>query len=208
MRHLTLSLALCAGVAFSGCATAPAPKDYSEFDRRQPRSILVLPPINESTEVRATYSFYTTTIRPLAELGYYVFPLVIVDQFMKENGLPGPEEMHQVSLEKLHEAFGADTVLYITIEKFGSKYQVIASNTIVYSRAKLVDCRSGTVLWEERVQTIVSGQAGFIEAAVEQVLNSLTDRPHSAAQVASHQLLTPTGKGLPKGPRHPEYTKP
>ena len=49
----------------SGCATVK-PKDYSEFRRAQPRSILVLPPINQTTEVIAPYSLLTTTTRPIA----------------------------------------------------------------------------------------------------------------------------------------------
>lgn len=199
-------LLIAAGFSFTGCATVP-PKDYTEMRKSRPRSILVLPPVNESTDVRASYSMLTTTTRPLAEMGYYVLPVVLVDHYLKENGLTVPAEMHQAPLEKLHEVFGADTVLFITIEQYGSKYQVLASNTIVHARAKLVDCRTGANLWEGRAETVYSGQSGLIEALVTQVLNKLTDQAHTVAAMASYQLLTLPGQGLLRGPKHPEYGK-
>ena len=84
-------------MALAGCQT-PTPKDYTAFRQSRPKSILVLPPINATTEVGATYSMYTTMTRPIAELGYYVFPVVVVDQFMKENGLTMPADMQQAML--------------------------------------------------------------------------------------------------------------
>lgn len=190
----------------TGCTTV-APKDYTAFRQSRPRSILVLPPINETTEVNASYSFLTTNTRPLAELGYYVFPVVVVDQYFKQNGVTVPDEMQKVPLPKLHEVFGADAVLYLTVEKYGSKYQVLASTSYVYARGKLVDCRSGTLLWEGSVRTEYAGQSGLLEALVTQVMNKLTDQPHNVAALASMQLFMPPGQGLLKGPRHPEVGK-
>ncbi len=199
---------LCISVSFlllfSGCATVE-PKDYTEFRKSKPHSILVLPPLNESTEIGATYSVLTTTTRPLAELGYYVFPVAIVDQYLKENGLTVPGDMHQAPLSKLHDVFGADAVLYLTVKQYGSKYQVFASNTVVTIMGKLVDCRTGTTLWIGKAQAINNGQSGLIEALVTQVLNKLTDQAHIVATMASYQLLLPPSQGLLKGPRHPEY---
>ena len=205
-RSILVPSSIVAALWFSGCATVP-PKDYTELRKSHPRSILVLPPRNETNEVIAPYSLLTTTTRPLAELGYYVFPVVVVDQFLKENGLTVADDVHQAPLEKIRDVFGADAVLYITVEKYGSKYQLISSNTIVYARAKLVDCHTGTILWENRAQAIYSGQSGILEALVTQVLNKLTDQAHTVAAMASYQLFTMPGQGLLKGPRHPEAGK-
>lgn len=193
------ALALLAG----GCVTKP-PKDYTELRKARPRSILVLPPLNETPDVKASYSVLTTTTRPLAELGYYVFPVVMVDQFLKENGLTVPGEMHAAPIEKFREVFGADAVLYIVVENYGTKYQVIASTTLVQARAKLVDARTGVVLWENNVVANGGGQSGLIEAVVQQVMSSIFDQAHSVAIMASNQLFHQPGQGLLKGPRHPE----
>lgn len=195
-------------IALTGCANV-APKDYTEFRKSRPRSVLVLPPVNESADARATYSVLTTTTRPLAELGYYVVPVVIVDHFLKENGLTMPAEMHQAPLEKLREVFGADSVLYITVEQYGTKYQLVASNTLVHARAKLVDARSGVVIWEGTARASSGGQSGLIEAVVEQVMSKLMDTAHIVAMAASEQLVAPRipSQGLLKGFRHPEAGK-
>lgn len=203
----SLVLITVAGILlFTGCATVP-PKDYTAFRQSNPRSILVLPPVNESNEVMAPYSLLTTVTRPLSELGYYVVPVVMADHLLKENGMTLPAEMHQAPLEKLRLVFGADAVLYITIEKYGSKYQLLASNTVVFARAKLLDARTGTELWQGRANTTYGGQSGLIEALVEQVLNKLVDQAHNVAAMASIQLITLPGQGLLKGPRHPEFGK-
>lgn len=201
-----LSLVLFFLLLMAGCKTIP-PKDYTAFRQSDPHSILVLPPINESTEVIASYSVLTTVTRPLSELGYYVIPVVMVDQLMKENGLALPAEMHQAPLAKLREVFGADAVLYLTVEKYGSKYQLISSNSIVFLRAELVDARTGTKIWDGRSEAVYSGQAGVIEALVTQVMNKLFDQAHQVAAMATAQLLLPKGQGLPLGPRHPDYGK-
>ena len=72
-------------MVFTGCATKPY--DYTNLRAHPPRSILVLPPINESTDTRGTYGYLSTVTKPLAEMGYYVYPVAVVNQFMKENGL-------------------------------------------------------------------------------------------------------------------------
>jgi hypothetical protein len=202
MKPFMLSFAALI-LLLSGCATV-TPKDYTEFRKSSPRSILVLPPLNESTDVLAPYSVLTTTTRPLAELGYYVFPVVLVDQYLKENGLTVPGEMHQAPLQKLHEVFGADAVLYLTVEKYGSKYQVISSTTMVHLRAKLVDARTGVVLWEGNAKAENAGQSGLIEAVVTQIVSKAFDQAHGVAAMASAQLVAIPQTGLLRGPRHPE----
>lgn len=203
MRACRLAFAAMALLTLSACATK-APKDYSLFRQSKPKSILVLPPLNESADVNASYSLLTTTTRPIAEMGYYVFPIAMVDQFMKENGLTVAGEMHQAPLAKLRDVFGADAVLYLTVLSYGSKYQVIATNTVVKCRGKLVDARSGATLWEDTTEVVYSGQSGLLEAVVQQVMNKIFDQAHGVAAMASTQMFMAPAQGLLKGPRHPE----
>jgi len=135
----------------SGCATQPS-YDYSAFRQSKPRSIVVLPPLNLSPDVRATYSMLATVTRPLAESGYYVLPVALVDQTFRENGVTEPGEMHQVPPAKLAEIFGADAALYISIEEYGAKYMIISSEVIVAATARLIDTRSGQLLWEGKAR--------------------------------------------------------
>jgi hypothetical protein len=201
MRNRLLLLPLLALIA-AGCQ---APKDYTEYRKHYPKSILVLPPLNNSTEILGGYSVLTTATRPIAEMGYYVYPVVVVDQFMKANGLPGPHEMHEAPLNKLREIFGADAVLYITVEQYGTKYQLIASTTTVQLKAKLVDTQTGTCLWEN-TSVAQAGNSGVLEAVVSQVVSKLSDQAHDIAAMSSFQLVSGRG-GLLHGHRHPDFAK-
>ncbi len=71
-----------------GCATTTTPPfDYGAYVQHMPASILVIPPRNESVEVMAPYIYLSTITRPLAERGYYVFPVAVIEKLMKENGI-------------------------------------------------------------------------------------------------------------------------
>ncbi len=133
-----------------------APLDYAPYRAHLPRSIVVLPPLNETTDVNAPYVYLSTITRPLAESGYYVFPVAAIDAFMKENGLPTAGEMQGVRLEKLREVLGADAVLYVTIEGWGPKYRIITSDTVVKARARLVD-KDGYGLFSALGDLVVTG---------------------------------------------------
>ena len=184
-----------------------------QFRELMPRSILVLPPINESVDVNATYSWLTTASRPIAEKGFYVYPVAIVDEFLKENGLPDPEDMHAAPLDKLGEVFGADAVLYVTIEKYGQKFELVQSTATVFARAELVDIKSGQSIWKNRVNYSHSSSgneqsgllAAIVTAAVAQIGNTVSDVPHDAARLANDDLFDNRFRGLLFGPSHPRF---
>lgn len=199
------------GVMMAGCASAP-PYDYTNFRQHPPRSILVLPPLNQSTAVEGTYGYLSAVTMPLAELGYYVFPVAVVDQFLKENGMPTAGEMHQVPLSKVSEIIGADAVLFLTLEAYGTKYVLVSSQTTVRARGKLVDTRTGITLWEGvGMAQKASGGTGsvlgdIIAAAITQVVESSTDEAHRLCDEANANLLMRANHGLLYGPYHPKYT--
>jgi hypothetical protein len=200
-------------IALSILACSCAAKvDYTLYRSRVPRSILILPPQNSTTVVEASYSYLSTASRPLAEAGYYVFPVAVIDALMKENGLPTPDEMHSVSLNKIKEIIGADAVLYVTIEDWGTKYYVIGSSTVVRAGARLVDVETGATLWTGAAfasQDSGGGGGGLIgalvAAAVYSVLSSLADQTHELSRLATTNMVFNSNNGLLFGPRHPEY---
>ena len=197
--------------ALHGCAAVPD-KDYSAFRANMPRSILVLPPVNESIEAEASYSYLTVASEAIGEQGYYVYPVAVIDEFMKDNGLPDPEDMHAVPLAKIEEIIGPDAVLYITLEEFGQKFELLTSTTRVRARASLVDVDTGQELWNNDVNHAVgSASTGggllgeVLNAAINQIGNTLNDKVHDAARLAHRQLVATPGQGLLYGPRHPAF---
>ncbi len=205
MKKIGLLLIACAIAVLSGCAVQPY--DYTAINAAKPKSILVIPPTSESTDVNSTYTFLSTISKPLAEQGYYVFPVAVVDTFMKENGLPTPDEMNSIPLEKIRDVTGADAVLYVNINQWGQKFQLISSVTIIDSDVRLVDTRTGTLLWHAKIQAQQGssdgggGLAGAIVGAIaEQIASAIVDKTYGLS--AQHNLLAVTNKtrGLPQGP--------
>ncbi|MFQ3201975.1 MAG: hypothetical protein ACI9SK_002713 [Zhongshania sp.] len=202
-------------LAFSLVACQVAPYDYSALEASQPRSILVIPPLNESVDVNAPYTFISTVSKPIAEKGYYVFPVAVIDQFLKANGLPSPGEMNGVPLQKLREIIGADAVLYTTINQWGQKFQLLNSATIVDSNLKLIDARSGELLWTARAfaqQSSGDGGGGLagaiIGAIVEQIAGSIVDRTPALSSAANAVAINAPNQGLLPGPYLPEESHP
>ena len=197
-----------------GCA-APKTVDYSAYKQARPKSILVLPPLNESPDVKATYSMLSQVTFPLAEAGYYVMPIAVVDETFRHNGLTNPADIHGLSPAKLNEIFGADAGLYITVKEYGTSYMLISSETVVTASATLVDLKTGTTLWtgsarassEEGNNGNNGGLVGMlITAAVKQIINTSTDAGHPIAGITSQRLLSAGQRtGLLYGPRSPKY---
>ncbi|MDD1635854.1 MAG: DUF799 domain-containing protein [Methylococcaceae bacterium] len=165
--------------------------------------------MNQTTDVNAPYTYLSTITRPLTECGYYVFPVAVVDAYMKENGLPSPEEMHGVALDKIRNIIGADAVLYVTIEEWGQKYIVVQSITTIKAKARLIDTASGEVIWQG-TQAVSQGSGGggdpiamLITAAVTQIINTMVDYTHDLSRVANYTMIYDANQGFLAGPYLP-----
>ena len=202
MKHNITYLVLTLFIA--SCAT---PYNYEKFRAAKPRSILILPPINQSTDVRGTYSYLSTVTMPVAEKGFYVFPVSIIDEMMKENGLPSANEMHQASVKKIKEIINPDAILYLTLEKYGTTFAVLSSVTTVTVSGKLISTITGEIIWEGRASVTPDSSSGsnglvgaLVSAVVTQAINSSTDHAHGVAAQANQVLFNTEGSGLLNGP--------
>jgi hypothetical protein len=153
----------------------------------------------------------------LAESGYYVLPVTLVDETFRQNGIDSPTDIQQLPLAKLREIFGADAALYVNIKQYGTTYAVIVSETRVTAEAKLVDLRTGKTLWtgsatassNEGNNNSGGGLVGLlVQAVISQIVDSLSNRGHAIAGITSQRLLA-AGRpnGILFGPRSPYYLK-
>ena len=157
-------------------------------------------------------------VAPIAESGFYVFPVAVVEQTFKGNGLIVASDVHQVSVDKLHSIFGADSALYITVEEYGTSYVVISSETAVTVSASLVDLRTGVQLWQGKARASSAEQQNnsggglvgmLVVAAINQIAETITDKGFEIAAITSSRLLSSdTYNGLLYGPRSPSYGQP
>ena len=210
----SLSAMLALGL-LAGCAHKQAPPyDYTAFQKARPTTLLVLPPVNESPDVKATPGVWANATRPLSEAGYYVLPVTLVDATFKQNGVTDAASAQDVAWQKLHEVFGADAAVYLKVRRYGTSYQVVSSDTRVEADARVVDLRSGALLWEgSAVASSAENNGGgggglagmLVRAVVDQIVKSATDAAFNYAAVADDRLLgAPHYNGLPPGPRSPQ----
>jgi hypothetical protein len=212
---IRIALLMASLVSLGGCATKAPPLDYSAFRAARPATLLVLPPVNEAPDVKATPGVWAHATRPLAEAGYYVLPVTLVDETLKQNGIQTPSDAVQIPVQKLREVFGADAAVYIKVIRYGTAYKVIDSETRVEVEARVVDLRSGDLLWAgrafassaEQSQQSQGGLAGLLVAAlVKQIVGTATDAAFNFAGTAQSRLLgAPRYNGILPGPRSPFY---
>jgi hypothetical protein len=184
--------------------------DYTLYRQHLPRSILVLPPVNNTAESEASSLFLASISRPLAERGYYVPPVVLVDKMLRENGVVSPVEMREVSHKKLKEIFGTDAVLDIAIDEWGTNYHIIGSSTVVRFSYRLIDLGTGLELWQGVGAAKDEGRSGdgdlagaLIGALVHATVNSIKGPEVELARNANYAALHNENTGLLPGPRLP-----
>ncbi|MCG8668823.1 MAG: DUF799 domain-containing protein [Pseudomonadales bacterium] len=200
-----LLVSLLLVLVISGCATNK-PSTPKPLPQEMPRSIVVIPPLNNTSEVNAPYVFLSAISKPLADKGYYVFPVAVIDKLFKENGLPTTAEMNNVPLPKIKEIIGADAVLYTNIQRWGQHYQVVNSKAVVHFKLRLVDASTGKMIWQGSGHAEENtGHGGndlkdaLIAAVIDQIVSSLSDKTKDLAHRAVNDAVNGYGNQLPKG---------
>ncbi|MFC5706663.1 DUF799 domain-containing protein [Aeromonas eucrenophila] len=216
MNLRTLLPLMLGTLLLAGCAQRPT-YDYSNFKESKPTSILVLPPVNHSPDVKAGASLQSQITYPLAESGYYVLPVAVTNETFRQNGVTEATDIHALPIKKLHEIYGADTALYLDIKDYGTSYLVVSSATVVTASARLVDLRSGKLLWEgtasassaEQQSNSGGGLIGMlVVAVVNQIADTITEKGHEIAGVTSFRLLSADmPNGILYGPYSPKSQK-
>jgi len=220
MKRMLLSLLLLTLVTLSGCV----PRDLNKQEKflaASPRSILVIPVVNQSVDVTAADYMLSTLSIPLAERGYYVFPINAVKRVLEEDGLSDSSLVHSSSASKLANLFGADAVLYVVVERWDAKYMVLTTTVTVAIYYQIRDGKTDEVLWENREQMVYQpkdagnaggGPAGLIAMLVVKAVQAAVTKAAPNYMPLAHQanakaLLTYPGKGIPRGPYAPVEQK-
>ena len=140
-------LGLCSAMLLAGCASGP--RQFA-FDEPELRSILVVPVINETNSVEADTLMHATATTPLANMGYYAFPVDTVKFVLESESLYEPERVRELGPVKLAEMFHADSVLFIKVTYWDAQYIVLDTKTKVTAEYELFKA-DGTSLWKDTV---------------------------------------------------------
>jgi len=213
-------IALCFIIV--ACAPKVTPPDYSLFMEEDPRAILIVPVLNSSPEVAAADYFLATVTVPLAERGYYVFPVNLTKELLADAGLADPGLVHTADTIRIGKLFGADAVLYVTIMNWEAKYMVLTTTVVVGFVYELRSAKSGETLWMASETMIydpdVSAGGGLADLIIDAVEAAITKaKPNYVPLARQANWLaicdTNVGPGQPKikcfpmlfGPYSPNY---
>ena len=211
-QHFFLTGTICLMILL---LTSCAPKMVTKADKfplmyeEMPVSILLLPPINETTAADAKEYYSTTLQEPISFSGYYVFPYEVTSEVLKMEGIYDAELLKDLSVTKFREYFGADAVLFTTIKKWDISYIVIASNLTVSIDCELKSTKSEQVLWSYNGTVVIdlsgggSGGSvvGLIAKSIVTAINTATADYVPYARVANYRAIG----SVPYGKYHKGY---
>jgi hypothetical protein len=210
-RIPVLSILLSVAVMFAGCAPKATTKgeEFPLMYEETPLTILILPPMNESTAADAKQYYATTVQEVLSYWGYYVFPYEVTSDILKMEGIYDAELMRSVPLAKFREYFGADAVLFTTIKKWDLSYMVLASNLTVSIDEELKSTKTDQTLWSYNGTVVVDlsggdtggGLAGLIAKAIITAASSAMADYVPYARQANYRALS----SFPFGKYHPNF---
>jgi len=191
------------GYLISSCSGLPiqtkAEAYPAMYDDRKPLSVLVIPAINNSTAAEATDFFNVTITEPLSNVGYYTMPVEIVKDIFQKEGIVDSTMIKGLPTSIFKKNFGADAVLFVTINKWDKQYIVIAGNVSVSMDYVMLSTETSEVIWSySATQTIdtTAESSGFIMLDIlsTAITTATTDYVPIAKQV-NYQAFT----ALPHG---------
>lgn len=212
-RRPALATILVASLLTGCAALEPKPNPaHDAFRAVAPRSILIVPVVNESLEIEAGNYLLTTLPVQLAERGYYVFPVNTVKMVLEQEGFYEADPIHQQPPESLAALFGADAILYLTIKRWDAKYVVLATTITVQLEYRMV-AADGTEIWrEERTKQYTpqnesgggqSGLAKVIAAALTAAAARANPNYLPMAREANFEAISTGFNAVPLGPYYP-----
>ncbi len=197
----------------SACAPSKSTKlaEFPLMYEENPVSILILPPMNESTAADAKEYYSTTIQEPLASSGFYTFPYPITADILKMEGIYDTELLVNMPLAKFKEFFGADAVLFTTIKKWDMSYMVLSSTLTVSVDCQLKSTASDQTLWKYTGTVVVDlsggdtggGIAGLIAKAIVTAVSSAMADYVPYARQANYRALS----SMPYGKYHAQHNK-
>lgn len=179
---------------------------YAKMYEEQPVTLLVLPPINNTSNVEAKDYLYTSISKPLAEAGYYVLSPLLVMDILKAESAYDTELYIEAPLDKFKDFFGADAVVFSEINSWTKRGFGIETDIRYYIKST----RSGEILFDRSCQLYLdlsvrtdsnsSALASLIGLAASALSTATTDHIVAARKANSYIF-----DDIPRGKYSPDY---
>ena len=117
------------------------------FDNYHPNVIAVLPMDNLSLEPEMETHLYNSVYEQLQAKGYRRVYVERVQEIMREMGIQTAGQLQGISLERLCATLNTDAVLLGQVDQSASIHEGVYDAIVVSCSLRLIDCKTGTVLW-------------------------------------------------------------
>ena len=142
-------------------ACAPTLPQITRNPSSQIRTIAVLPLINNTNDVEAPAYVRELFVEELGQFYYVIKPVKEVDQLLKDQmGVTLGAQLDMATPKKLGEVLGVDGVFYGALEDFNEKITGVYNVRRVRVRSKLVNCKTGQVVWKNGIGVKQGSRAG------------------------------------------------
>ena len=171
----------------------------------KPVTLLVMPPINNSTNVEAKDLLYTSISRPLAEAGYYVISPLLAMDILKAESAYDSENFFDAPLTAFNNYFGADAVVFSIIDSWAKKGLGIQTKI----RYVIKSAYTNEILFDRSCDlyldlSIDSGSGGALGALIDlaaSAINTAATDHIKAARKANYFIL----RDIPRGKYSPDH---
>ena len=178
---------------------------YAAMYNEMPVTILVMPPINNTSNVEAKDLLYTSISRPLAEAGYYVISPLLAMDILKAESAYDAELFIDKPLTMFRDYFGADAVVFSQIDDWAKKGFGIETKI----RYIIKSTTSGEILFDRSCDLYLDLQQNsggnswistLVDLAVSAISTATTDHI-VAARKANYFIF----RDIPRGKYNPMY---
>ncbi|HBK31301.1 MAG TPA: hypothetical protein DEF88_10835 [Porphyromonadaceae bacterium] len=203
---------IIAAAFLSACGTTNTVTDiksvaYKGMYDEKPLAILLMPPINRSTNVEAKEYFHSTLNVPLANAGYYVIPTFLSMEILKKESAYDAELFLDSPLNRFGEVFGADLALFTIIHKWDKSHiagsvDVSVEYILKSTRTnEVLYTRTGDITYNTSVSSGTGGLIGVLADMAATAINTAATRYIDVARACN----TYTFQDLPAGKYSPSY---
>ena len=179
---------------------------YAKMYEEQPVTLLVMPPINNSTNVEAKDLLYTSISRPLVEAGYYVISPLLAMDVLKAESAYDAENFFEAPLNAFFNYFGADAVVFSVIDSWAKKGMGIQTKI----RYVIKSAHTNEILFDRSCDLYLdlsidsdskSGLLGKLVDLAASAINTAATDHIVAARKANYFIL----RDIPRGKYSPNY---
>ncbi|MCK9174915.1 MAG: DUF799 domain-containing protein [Desulforhopalus sp.] len=203
MRRVVL-LVILGMFSSSGCTFIGANNSTPRFNQSFPGVLLLVPPVNRIPGSSAGENLLAWSVVILSEAGYYVLPPALTSEVFARHGFKRQEQIRNIAPEKLRRIFGAEGVVYLTVDGTGINHRVSGIRAGVHASGELVDLRSGRTRWKGRGESEGGGRTAskLLPEPMQMMISGELRMKvsESAAGQAAMNLFLNGDSPLPQGP--------